>query len=283
MSIDKFMEHILVIQNNNLLSRFKNKSIIVEVDDFENLEQIKNDVQINNNLHCIVVHSTHDIASIEFNEEWKDIPIVVYATELGKVRDLISKLPLIQKLNIKFFLHPEFEQNYSAIQILSSLGVSSGIVINENADWEKLKKMMYYSLFGKVSHAPIEPFQYVHDLYDVFELYMRDAVIDYDSVYFNNPSKYLYVNGDGKIAFTKKDLEAQSFFLNDIDEMVDKESNVLYNQKIKSWQSILSEPTKCGECTAWRICMGKFLSSKDKLCQSFTQEWIEAVDASKRK
>jgi hypothetical protein len=102
------MEHILIISNNNVLSRLKGKSIVMETNNFENITQIKHDVLINNNLFCIIIHSTQDIASIEFKEEWENIPIVVYASELGKVRDLINKLPLIEKLNIKFFLCLEF-------------------------------------------------------------------------------------------------------------------------------------------------------------------------------
>jgi radical SAM protein with 4Fe4S-binding SPASM domain len=270
------MEHILIISNNNLLPRLKGKSIVMETDNFEIITQIKNDVLINNNLYgynlfCIIIHSTQDIASIEFKEEWENIPIVVYASELGKVRDLINKLPLIEKLNIKFFLHPETEQNYSGIQILSSLGIYSGIVINENADWEKLEDLMYYALLGRATHAPIEPFQYVYDLY------VDNAMVDYGTVYFNNPSRFLYVDESGKIAFSKNDLQTQSFFLNDISELANLEKNVLYKQKIKTWQSFFYEPTQCASCAAWRICLGKFVSLEEKQCQSFIEEWLDIL------
>lgn len=271
------MEHILIISNNNLLPRLKGKSIVMETDNFENITQIKNDILINNNLFCIIIHSTQDIASIEFKEEWENIPIVVYASELGKVRDLINKLPLIEKLNIKFFLRPEIEQNYSAIQILSSLGIYSGIVINENADWEKLKDLMYYSLFGRIMHAPIEPFQYVYDLY------VDNAMVDYSTVFFDNPNKFLHVDENGKMAFSKQDLQAQNFFLNDINELTDLEKNVVYKQKTKAWQSFFYEPTQCASCAAWRICLGKFASLKEKSCQSFIEEWLDALRLIKTK
>jgi hypothetical protein len=79
-----------------------------------------------------------------------------------------------KKENTIFFLDSTKKENYDAVQILSSLGIYSGIVINENADWERLTDLMYYALYGRVTHAPIEPFQYVFDMYD------RNRVVDYE-------------------------------------------------------------------------------------------------------
>jgi len=100
-----------------------------------------------------------DITEIDFQEEWRDSNLVVYANGLGKVRDLVGLLPVIKRLNLKFFLDGAKKENYEAVQILSSLGVYSGIVINEDSDWEKLTDLMYYALCGRVPHAPVEPFQ----------------------------------------------------------------------------------------------------------------------------
>jgi radical SAM protein with 4Fe4S-binding SPASM domain len=102
-------------------------------------------------------------------------------------------------------------------------------------------------------------------------------MVDYGTVFFNNPNKFLYADENGKIAFSKKALQKQSFFLNNINELADIEKNVLYKQKIKSWQSFFYEPTQCASCAAWRICLGKFASLKEKLCQSFVEEWLDAL------
>jgi hypothetical protein len=47
---------------------------------------------------------TKNITEIEFQEEWRNLNLVIYANGLGKVRDLIGLLPVIKNLNLKFFL-----------------------------------------------------------------------------------------------------------------------------------------------------------------------------------
>jgi hypothetical protein len=204
------MEPIVVIKDVNFLAELKNKTIVVETEDITQIEQIKNAVEADNHLFCIKLMVNQNITSLVYKGEWEKIPLVVYTEhgkrntehgkrntvngtrntanstrntehgDLGAVRDLIGWLPLLKKLNIKFFLDGGKEQNYEAVQILSSLGIYSGIVINEDADWEKLTDLMYYALCGKVPHAPIEPFQFVYDRYE------RNILVDYGRVFFND-------------------------------------------------------------------------------------------------
>jgi len=44
------------------------------------------------------------ITEIDFKEEWRESPVVIYAAGLGKVRDLVGLLPVMKQLNLKFFL-----------------------------------------------------------------------------------------------------------------------------------------------------------------------------------
>jgi hypothetical protein len=131
-----------------------------------------------------------NITSISFKDERHDKPQIIYAAGLGKVRDLIKMLPLLNTAHPQhsvspfsvfrtplFFLDGSKKESYESVQILSSLGIYSGIVINENADWEKLTDLMYYALCGRIPHAPIEPFQYVYDTYQ------RNRLVDYGVVY----------------------------------------------------------------------------------------------------
>jgi len=272
------MEHILIIQDINLLQQLKNKSIVAETDNIEMIEQINNAVQSDNNLFCIKLRINQDITSITFKEEWQGIPLVIYPDSLGLVRNLIGLLPVIKKLNVKFFLDGAMEQNYEAVQILSSLGIYSGIVINENTDWEKLTDLMYYALCGKIPHAPIEPFQYV------FDMYQRNTLVDYDTVFFNNPAKFLYVGSDGQVALSKQNLEQKNFLLSKIKKINELEDNKNYQQYIKSWQKFFYEPTQCAACAGWRICLGKYSYLKDKkLCQEFTFDLLNIIENQKFK
>jgi len=159
------MMPFLKIQDINLLTQLKNRRIIFETDNIEMIEAIRDIVSVNNFLFCIKLNIKQNITSLSFREKWKNIPLVIYPDGLGIVKDLKRILPVLKKMNVKFFLNCAKKQNYKAVQILSSLGIYSGIVIDENADWEKLTDLMYYALCGKVPHAPIEPFQFVYEMY----------------------------------------------------------------------------------------------------------------------
>ena len=117
------------------------------------------------------------ITTITFKEAPHERPQLLYPSGLGRVRDLIAMLPELKKQNVIFFLDGSVPQNYEAVQILSSLGVYSGILIDERADWERLTDLMYYALCGRVLHAPVEPFQFVFDTYE------RGALVDYGRVF----------------------------------------------------------------------------------------------------
>ena len=173
------MEHITIIRDVGLLAELKGEAIVVETDHIEMIEPIYSAVQANNHLFCIKLHVNQTITSISWNEAWEHIPMVVYPQGLGAVRDLIALLPALKKLNVKFFLDAAQEQHYEAVQILSSLGIYCGVVISENADWEKLTDLMYYALCGKAPHAPIEPFQYIYDMYE------RNRLVDYGRVFLS--------------------------------------------------------------------------------------------------
>jgi len=194
------------------------------------------------------------ITEIDFQEEWRELNLVIYAEGLGKVRDLVGLLPVIKRLNLKFFLDGAKKENYEAVQILSSLSVYSGIVINEKADWEKLTDLMYYALCGRVPHAPIEPFQYVYDMYQ------RYILVDYGVLYSVNLSAL----SDSVLKNQHKDTKNTE-------------------KHRENWQRFFYEPTPCAACAGWRICLGKYEFLKDKTgCQQFTTEWLNLIENLKK-
>ena len=197
-----------------------------------------------------------NITEIDFKEEWRELNLVIHAEGLGKVRDLMGLLPVIKKLNLKFFLDGAKKENYEAVQILSSLGVYSGIVINIKADWEKLTDLMYYALCGRIPHAPIEPFQYVYDMYQ------RHILVDYGVVYSEKSA--------GVLGCIDSCLNAKA---------QEVSQGALSDEPDKSWQRFFYEPTPCAACAGWRICLGKYQSLKDKSgCQKFTNEWLNLIE-----
>ena len=255
------MERVLILKDGGLVEVGKNRGIVLEVDDVERVVAAAEMVERENSLFCVKLHVKQEITEIAFREEWQRIPLVVYPAGLGAVRDLIGLLPLLKKLNVKFFFDSALGHSYEAVQILSSLGIYSGIWINERADWEKLTDLMYYALCGKVVHAPIEPFQYLYDVYE------RNRLVDYGGVFFEDGEVFevLTAKNEGmfKVFDTEHTEEAQ-------------------RSTEKNWQRFFYEATPCAACPGWRICMGKYANMKDKTpCQSFTTELLNLIETIK--
>ena len=217
------MEPILIINDLNLLAQLKNKRIIFETNNVEMIMPIHDAVEIHNSLFCITLKINQNITSVPFKEEWQSIPLVIYSNGLGMKRDLKGLLPILKELNVKFFLDGAKKENYKAVRTLSSLGIYSGIVINENADWKRLTDLMYYALCEKVPHAPIEPFQFVYEMYD------GRTLVDYGRVFFDDPVCF-------STEFHRGDTEKHRV----------------------NWQRFFYEPSPCAACAGWRICLGKF-------------------------
>jgi hypothetical protein len=240
------MKHILIIKDVKQLERLKNKTIVVETDSVDAIESIAKTVKTNNFLFCIKIRVKQEITTIPFKKEWRKIPLAIYPDGLGAVRDLMGLLTLLKTLNIRFFLDGAMKQNYEAVQILSSLGIFSGIIINESADWKKLTNLMYYALYSKVPHAPIEPFQYL------YSIYTENSFANYDTVFFNDPSVFRYLDDEDQVA--------------------------------KSWRKSFREVTSCSACAGWQICMGKYAGLEDKTgCREFTIEWLNHINKIKFK
>jgi len=246
------MESVFVIQDMNLLAQLKNKIVVVETDSVEMIVPVREAVLANNHLFCIKLHTNQDITAIPFVAAWKEIPLVIYPKGLGAVRDFVAILPILKNLNVKFYFDGAVPQHYAAVQILSSLGIYTGIVINENADWERLTDLMYYALCGKVKHAPIEPFQYV------FDTYKRNILVDYGTVFFENSDRFAHYSEKGA-----------------------KNTQVMQN---KSRQKFFYEYTPCAACEGWRICLGKYAGLKDKTaCKNFTITLLNLIESIKFK
>ena len=248
------MNPIHILKNIELLAELKGETIVVETDHIDEIETIKEAVEANNSLFCIKLHVNQNITSILWSEAWEKIPMVVYPQGLGEVRDLITLLPVLKKLNVKFFLDASQEQHYEAVQILSSLGIYCGIVISDNADWEKLTDIMYYALCGKAPHAPIEPFQYVYDMYEPRKM------VDYGRVFLSGERFILLTTKEHKGCHKRTQREDVA--------------------SVKPWQRFFYEATPCAACAGWRICMGKYEHIENKTqCQTFTTELMELIES----
>ena len=269
--------HILVCPfDENLIRKFHNQRLVIILSDFDqiqNAHKLVNECQ--NSLHCLVIYHNGSLASVPFHETWKGIPLALFVSEIGAFKEFMGRLPLLRDLNIRIFLSTDNKENYTSLHILASLGIDCGINFGEKEiDWEAMNDLMTYSIYGKVNHASIEPFQFIAGNYD------PSRINDFSSVYFDNPQSYLHIDKDENIALTAKDMQDGKFILKGIENICKIFEDEKYEEAINAWQEFFLKENGCAYCQAWRICIGKFSVSADENpgCRQFFTDLMEASD-----
>jgi hypothetical protein len=270
--------HVLVCDlDEKLISRFQHRNIIVRVGSPDLVIQAVRVVQENNNLYTCWLHSNASLSGLNITELEKlsNVPLYLEIAGLGNFHESIEHLRLIRKLNI-FVMIPEGDPGTCRdLKILSSLFIPCGIIFrNHCLEWEPLTDLMSYSVYSKAPHAPIQPFHFV------ISNYSPQKRIDFNSVYFDNPFRFLHIDIHGHIAFSRTDLEKGELIptdLEDIDNVINSSS---YTQRIEAWREFFLKPDGCAYCPAWLICLGKFVGStaKESGCMVFFNELMDAAE-----
>ncbi|MGA2976417.1 MAG: hypothetical protein ABSF77_13995 [Spirochaetia bacterium] len=251
-------QHILVCPfEPPLISRLQGQTLVVHVEDVLLIPRVKEQVERHNRLHCIQVISSHPLARLELTPEMKAIPIAAYVPEVGEGGEFYEKLPLLRQLGLQVYLAAIGKTNIRDARILSSLGIATALVMEGvPLDWDAMEDLLVYFAYGKSRHANIEPFNYV------ISNYSRTSMVDFSSVYFDNPNRYLHVEGDGRIALSAKDAQAGVFIgeLDSIDAIAD---DPRYKERRDKAERFFLEGAGCAYCGAFRVCLGKFSAQRD--------------------
>jgi len=270
------MDHILVCPfNEKLLSRLKQRAVVINTKDFNIIRYINKELDNSNKLHAIRVQTDKPLSEIHFHEEWGKIPLAVYSPEFGEFKNLLHQLNLIRKLNIRIFLSSQHEFNFTGLRILSSLQIACGLYFNEEPhNWDSINDLMHYAIYTKTTHAPIEPFHWVAINYQPSEY------TDYSFVYFNNPTQYLHLNDQEQIALTAEDLAKGNFIDQGIKSLDSIHKNKKYIHAENVRYEIMLQMNDCSFCQAFRICLAKFssLKNKNQTCKIFFSDFLNAAD-----
>jgi hypothetical protein len=270
------MKHILVCPfNEKLITRLKQKALVVMTDDFNILNYIQSRVNNFSKLHAIKIRTDKALSDIDFREEWEKIPLAIYTSDFGTYKDFLHKLNILRKLNTRIFLSSDHDFNYTALRILSSLNINCGLYFdNEPYNWELINDLMHYAIYSNTRHAPIEPFAWLATKYEPVEY------TDYSTVYFNDPSRYLYINEKEQIALTEKDYLNNNFIAEGISALDNITRNKKYIDSRNIRYEIMLRMDECAFCQAFRICLGKFpdLANKNETCKPFFTDLLDAAD-----
>lgn len=251
--------------------------MVIRVNDSGRVTQAINTVKAQNHVHTLWLNTESllcDLAIPEDNQ-MDNLPCYLEVPDFGPFRKWIFQVPQLRKLQVVVILPESAPESYRNLRILSSLGVPCGILFGESCpDWESLADLMCYYVYGKIPHAPIQPFHKIVSSYD------PQKMIDFNDFYFNDPSLFLHIDTSGRVALSRKELENGDFILDDPQHIDEIETLPAYMQRVEAWRNFFLEPNRCALCTAWLICQGKFqaFTNGDKGCREFFTELLEAAE-----
>jgi hypothetical protein len=260
----------------NLFGKFHDKSLVVRVQGLNNVDDVFFTVKQENSLLCMAVFENQPLSAVKLNEIHRSLPIALYVTEFGSFKKVISFIRLLREFNITVFLPGEDPNTYSALRILSSLGVFSGFYFTDPhrpKPWEEINDLMHYAVYTKTNHAPIEPFEYVVSRYNP-----REAVC-FTTPFFDNARRFLHMDSEENIAVTRERLMEKNFIargMETLDTVTDTETYQIY---LRQWQKGFLDNNRCAYCEAWRVCQGAFFSECESQpgCRQFFTDLMEAV------
>jgi hypothetical protein len=226
-------------------------------------------------LHCVAIESDAAVSAHPYEGAWKEAPIALHAPRLGPFRELVGLLPRIRKLDIRIFLPTDDPESLRSLRILSSLDVPCGLVFGDRVDWEELADLMTYALLPLVPNGPISPFA------EVAERYTPKAYTDFGHVYFDDPSRYLHLGEDGRVALSAADVAAGEFLADRVDELNGLEDHPAYRARVGGWRSsYFLDAEGCASCPGFRVCLGRVAHLKDDEggCSAFFAELMDVVE-----
>jgi hypothetical protein len=270
------LPNIVCPYNPALLNRLKGQVIVMRVEGTESISKTVADVaQSGNQLRQMIVETNLPLDSIEYRDEWKDIPLTIRASSFGKFRNLVKKLDIMRRLSLCVYLPCTDHTNMVGLRILSSVGIRCGVTFEGDVvDWEDLADLMTYAVFERTPHAPIEPFMFIATNYK------SNAYTDWGTVYCDHPSTFLHLDSEGHVALSHKELNKKQFIAMDYFAVTESSLLEAIEQRSQAWRQYFVDNRVCARCPAWRICLGKFDpgTQENTGCAAFLSEMMEAAE-----
>jgi len=267
--------HIIVCAPDaGLLGRLRGRAVVVRVPSLEGLDGTVETVErAGVLLHCAAVESRHPLGHLTLQDRWADIPIALGVPSLGRVRDVVRLTPLIRRMNLRVVVPADSAENLTGLRILASLGVACTAAPGSGPiPWAQFTDLATYALLGLVPHGPIEPFDYLATHYD------PDRRTDFRGVWFDDPTRFVHMDGSGRFALSAAELAAgqcAGAAPEDLDSLDDSE---MYRDRLDAWRHVFLRKDGCASCPGWRICLGAFEAGGSDGCRAALAEVLDLVE-----
>lgn len=239
-----------------MLKIIKNQHIIVFVETLDNIEQKYAESQRNNNVISMCVNLPYtSISQIDFNENWSQIPLLIFAYNIGDYNLLFSKLNIIRSLDVRLFVSNDSDTAFTDLKILSSLGVDCGLKMNTRTlmDDDSFLDLASYYFMSPVPHATIEPFNYILRHLTV------EASNGFNGAYFEDSTLFAHITS--------------------IDDYKEREKEEMDSLQLRfpDYYQHFIDLDRCSKCSAFKICDRK-MSNRLKNCENTMNEVYEYAE-----
>lgn len=273
--------HIIVTDYNwDFYNRLKGKALVIYVQNLSEINNIINDIKEPTKINAIVYENPYtSLETEDIDPNWGNTPIIMKINRLGAFRNVSDKIELIKRLNITFIFTANNHQSIIDAQILSSLGIHSGITLPaETCNWDNLTNLITYTFYGIMPHSAIEPFATMEKYYCGTN-YVSPLFAE-----FENPDRYIHVDAEGNLAFSREELKNKQYFDSGWDKLYNISAHPAIAERKHRWQEMFIETHPCTFCPAYRICGGYFKEQPNRtMCQKTMNELLEGIEFFKQK
>lgn len=270
--------HVFVCEYNwPIEERLKGRALVVKINNLDDIVNIRKNIDETTKLDAFVYRDEFaSLETIDINPAWGSTPVVLYINRLGQFRDVHPKIELLKQLNVIVIFTATPAQACKDAQILSSLGVHSGIQITPETQLsEDILDLITYYFYGTMPHAEIEPFASIEKYYDG-ENYVSPLLAE-----FVNPERYIHIDKELNLAFSEKDLKEGNTLDEKYPHLLTEAFSAAAEKYSLKWQEWFIDSHKCTFCPAFRVCMGYFLNKDGEpnaKCRDVMTELLEAIE-----
>jgi hypothetical protein len=225
---------------------------------------------------CVRLISRTLLAEVKLDEGWGDTPLTLEPRGLGRMREVVRRLEMLSHFNVRVYLPAATIEDCINLRLLSSLGINCCANVAGNpgrtVQWKALKDLAVYSLYTRRPIGEIDPFTYISRHYN------GCGLVDFRSVYFNDPSKYLHVDEEGRLSLTREDQSCGVFLEVPVEDYRSVRDTDCFANVINAWKSYFIERNQCSECEGWRVCIGAFSHYRDPGCAEVFGEVLAGAE-----
>lgn len=264
---------VVISYDDYMSSALPGERIIVRFVDENGIAEKCQNIYNRNGLFAVWLSlEEKNLSEIKIQESWPNIPIIIYCKGIGDKNTVLDMMPVIRKLSLKCYM-PANNSNYVGIKILSSLGVDSGLLLNNvktPLDAEKFLDLASYACVSPMHHAQIEPFDYI------WRNLGQDNNLDFSTVYLENPHKYIHSDAQCNVAYSHEAL-MNGDYSGRLEAVLKDSTKYEEEYKNKYYYCHFIDLDKCAKCSAFKIC-NRRISNLFEDCESVMKELYDICE-----